>query len=74
MSDATVYTMSIVEIEKAIENLPAPELEELTLWLEAYRARRTAPAQVDAWFNCARGAARAGVTTDELMKLTRGDE
>ena len=65
---------TIGEIETAIENLPAPQVEELAAWLEAYRARRAAPLPADTWLKQARGAARPGVTTAEVMTLTRGDE
>jgi len=65
---------TIAEIEAAIENLAAPQVEELATWLEAYRARQAATLPAEAWLNQARGAARPGVTTAELMALTRGDE
>ena len=51
-----------------------PEVEELALWLEAYRARGTAPLAAETWLKQARGAARPGVATAEVMALTRGDE
>jgi hypothetical protein len=66
--------MSIGEIEAAIENLPLPQVEELALWLEAYRARGPASIPAETWLNQARGAARPGVTTAKVMALTRGDE
>jgi hypothetical protein len=62
------------EIEAAIENLPLPQVEELALWLEAYRARGAVPLPAETWLKQARGAARPGVTTAEVMALTRGDE
>jgi hypothetical protein len=65
---------TIGEIETAIENLPAPQVEELAIWLAAYRARRAAPLPAETWLKQARGAARPGVTTAEVMALTRGDE
>ena len=65
---------TIGEIETAIENLPAPQLEELAIWLAAYRTRRAAPLPPETWLKQARGAARSGVTTAEVMALTRGDE
>jgi hypothetical protein len=65
---------TVGEIEAAIENLPMPEVEELALWLEAYRARGAAPLPAEIWLKRARGAARPGVTTAEVMALTRGDE
>ena len=61
-------------IEAAIENLPARQVEELATWLDAYRARRAVPQPAEAWLTQARGAARPGVTTAEVMALTRGDE
>ena len=73
--DARLLAMStIAEIEAAIEHLPAPQVEELANWLELHRARRAAPLPADAWLTRARGAARPGVTTAEVMALTRGDE
>lgn len=65
---------TIGEIETAIENLPAPQVEELAAWLAAYRRRRTAPLPAETWLKQAQGAARPGVTTAEVMTLTRGDE
>jgi hypothetical protein len=65
---------TVGEIEAAIENLPMPEVEELALWLEAYRVRGAAPLPAETWLKQARGAARPGVTTAEVMALTRGDE
>ncbi len=66
---------TIGEIETAIENLPLPQVEELALWLEAFRARGgAAPLPAETWLKQARGAARPGVTTTEAVALTRGDE
>jgi hypothetical protein len=66
---------TIGEIETAIESLPLPQVEELAVWLEAFRARSgTTPPHVENWLKQARGAARPGVTTEEVMALTRGDE
>jgi len=66
---------TIGEIETAIENLPLPQVEELALWLEAFRARAWAvPLPAKTWLEQARGAARPGRTTAEVMALTRGDE
>ena len=65
---------TIHEIEAAIEHLPVPQVEELAVWLEAHRARRVAPLAADAWLKRARGAARPGVTTAEVMALTRENE
>ena len=65
---------TISEVETEIEHLPASQVDELAIWLEAYRARRAGPLPADAWLERARGAARPGVTTAELMALTRGEE
>ena len=65
---------TIAEIEAAIEHLPAPQVEELAIWLEAHRARQAAPLPADDWLTRARGAARPGANTAEVMALTRGDE
>lgn len=69
------YGMStITEIEAAIEHLPEPQVAELAAWLEKRRAWRATPPAVDTWLARARGAARAGVTTDQVMSSTRGEE
>lgn len=65
---------SIVEIENAIEKLPAPEVDELAGWLEALRVRRATPPPVESWLQHARGAALSSKTTAQVMMLTRGEE
>lgn len=65
---------SIAEIENAIENLPARQVDELAGWLDALRARRVTSAPVESWLQGARGAARSGETTGKVMALTRGEE
>ena len=65
---------SIAEIEAAIENLPRPQVDQLAQWLEAFRHRRATPPPVENWLEHARGAARPGINTDEVMALTRGEE
>jgi len=65
---------TIVEIETAIEHLPTSQLDELAAWLEEHRAHRRAQKTAETWLKQARGAARPGVTTDEVMSMTRGDE
>jgi hypothetical protein len=65
---------TIADIEAAIENLSAPQVEELAGWLEKFRLRRVTPVQVENWLEQARGAARPGVTTADVMALTRGEE
>ena len=65
---------SIAEIENAIENLPAPQVDELAGWLAALRAKRNAPPPLESWLQGARGAARPGETTAKIMAITRGEE
>jgi hypothetical protein len=65
---------TVAEIEAAIEHLPSQQVEELAIWLEAYRARRTAALAPEDWLKRARGAARPNVTTADVMTLTRGEE
>ena len=65
---------TIAEIESAIEKLPASQVEELAIWLDALRSKQRVQPSVDAWLERARGAAQPGITTAELMKLRRGDE
>jgi hypothetical protein len=64
---------TIAEIETAIEKLPAPQVDQLARWLEAFRMRRATPSSVDTWLGKARGAA-GGVTTAKVMALTRGED
>ena len=65
---------TITEIEAAIENLPTPQVDELAGWLETLRLRRATPLPVESWLERARGAAAPGVTTANVMALTRDDE
>lgn len=65
---------TIIEIEAAIEKLPAPQMDELAGWLEALRVRRATPPPVENWLQRARGAARSDATTANVMDLTRGEE
>jgi hypothetical protein len=65
---------TLAEIEAALEQLPAPQLEQLARWLETLRQRRATPPPVESWLQRARGAAMPGVKTDDVMKLTRGEE
>ena len=69
----TVMT-TLSEIEKAIEHLPLPQVEELARWLAGYRTRRCLPTNAESWLAQARGAAKSGVTTADVMALTRGEE
>lgn len=65
---------TIAEIESAIERLPAEDVEALAVWLEARRKRGVAKPVAETWLKQARGAARPGVSTTDVMALTRGDE
>ncbi|MGA2582163.1 MAG: hypothetical protein ABSG31_02705 [Tepidisphaeraceae bacterium] len=65
---------TVAEIEAAIKQLPKAELEALALWLETMLLNRATPPAVDRWLERARGAAVAGMTTDAVMALTRGNE
>jgi len=64
---------TVQEIETAIQKLPEPQLAELVAWLEQFRAPRATPATAENWLEHARGAAQPGVTTAQIMKLTRGE-
>ena len=66
---------TVAEIEAAIEKLSGPQIDEIARWLEALRARHTAPPlPVEPWLASARGAATTGATTAGVMALTRGEE
>ena len=65
--------MTLAEIESAIEKLPAPQLDELSQWLEALRSRRLVAPPSEAWLKVARGAASGGATTSEVLAATRGE-
>ncbi len=64
---------TVAEIEAAIEQLPQQQVEELASWLETHRAERTSLISYDAWLGKAKGAARPGATTLDVMELTRGE-
>lgn len=65
---------TIAEIESAIERLPADDVEALAVWLEALRRRGVTKPVAEAWLNQARGAARPGLSTADVMRITRGEE
>ena len=65
---------SIAEIEAAIEKLPDPQVNQLARWLEAFRRRRATPPPIESWLQRARGAALPGLSTKDVMALTRGEE
>lgn len=64
---------TIAEIETAIERLPAPQVDQLARWLDAFRMRRATPSSVETWLEKARGAVD-GMTTAKAMVLTRGED
>ena len=64
---------TVAEIAAAIKSLPLTEVEKVAEWLETYRAQRGTARQPEGWLERARGAARPGVTTAEVMALTRGE-
>jgi cytochrome c553 len=65
---------TIAEIEKTIESLSDAQVAELAAWLERLRSRRAAQTPCDTWLATARGAARPGVKTEDVLALTRGEE
>jgi len=65
---------TVAEIEAAIERLSPTQVAELAAWLEELRARRAQPSAANDWLVRARGAARVGVMTRDVMAMTRGDE
>ena len=64
--------VTIAEIKAAIEQLPMREIEELASWIDSHRLRLEGSIPADAWLKQARGRARPGVTTAQVMALTRG--
>ena len=65
---------NIAEIEAAIENLPDPQVDQLARWLENLRQCRATLPAVESWLQRARGPARPGIKTQDMMTLTRGEE
>lgn len=65
---------TITEIENAIENLDAQEVEQLAEWFQSFRQRQMISIPVEIWLLRARGAARPGETTANIMALTRGED
>lgn len=64
---------TIAEIESAIERLPEAEVVELVRWLERFCQQLHAEPAFDVWLAKARGAATEGLSTQDVMSLTRGD-
>jgi hypothetical protein len=65
---------SVAEIEAAIEKLPEQQVDQLARWFEAFRQERATPPPVENWLQSARGAAKADLKTEDVMKLTRSEE
>lgn len=74
---------TLAEIENAIETLPAPQVEELAAWLEQRRLRKAAAAStagldrtrpVPDWLQRSIGTATTGLSTDEILRETRGED
>ena len=69
---ARLFPMStIAEIAAAIELLSPQQVEELAVWLSSLRALREKQVSADDWLSRARGAARPGVTSAEVLAPTR---
>ncbi len=63
------------KIKPEIEKLREDQLAALRVWLETYRRRpATPPKGVDEWLRRAVGAAIPGLTTDGLLRMTRGED
>ena len=69
---------TLAEIEAAVEQLALAQQEELYSSLgDRLRARLKpglSPEEFEVWFKTAWGAGLPGVTTDEIMAMTRGEE
>ena len=64
---------SLLKIEAGIEKLPGSQVDGLVIWLEAHRSPCGQVAPVDGWLERARRAAVAGVTTADVLAITRGE-
>ena len=69
---------TLTEIEAAVDQLPPRQQQELYASLgarlEARPRKSLSPEQLEEWFRTARGAGKPGMTTDEIMAMTRGEE
>lgn len=65
---------NVTEIEDAIEQLPDQQIDQLAIWFDSFRQRRSQRLTADQWLQSARGSAIPGALTDEIMSLTRGEE
>ncbi len=65
------------EIKAAIEKLPYSQQHDLHGFLRDLlrtRPRVLSPEEAQAWLEKARGVSVSGMTTDEMMAMTRGEE
>jgi hypothetical protein len=66
---------TLAEIEQAVEKLPPQQWEEIRRWMAAHAPTRggeaAAPVQ---WLAASVGTATTGLSTDEIMRLTRGED
>ena len=63
---------SRIEIQKEIEQLPQSELLELARWINEQVPPEPSAAYKE-WIKTACGAGVPGVTTEQVMELTRGE-
>ena len=74
---------TLAEIENAIETLPPPQVEELAVWLDQRRMQKAAaasaaepdrPRPLPDWLQRSIGTATTGLSTDEILRETRGED
>ena len=69
---------TLAEIEAAVDQLPPTEQKELHIFLsarlEASNDKGLSPEEIEAWLKTARGVGVSGMTTDEIMAMTRGEK
>jgi hypothetical protein len=74
---------TLAEIEQAIETLPPPQVEELAAWLEQRRRQKAAaPSAAEPgrtrplpdWLERSIGTTTTGLSTDEILRETRGED
>ncbi len=69
---------TLAEIEAAVEQLPPAQQEALYASLGARLKtpsnKGLSPEEFDAWLKTASGVGISGMTTDEIMAMTRGEE
>jgi hypothetical protein len=69
---------ALAEIEAAVEQLPLAQQEKLYVHvgarLESRPKRGLTTEGIEAWLKTARGAAIPGITAEQVMAMTRGEE